>query len=129
MTTESADDIAKIAKDLLDLWQEYLAGLANRPDLMAEQARWLLALSGGALADAGFPNFRATPSPAAPQPGLGAMGEHGSVVAALEKRLAAVEEQLAERNGGASRPSAAGARKRARGGAAKRRTPKARPVS
>jgi hypothetical protein len=106
------DDLARLAQDFVDLWQEQVAASAADPALMRWVEAWLAPL---AAAGAGGGERRAPPAgaaaPGAPHDELGRrLDELARRLGACEERLAALERKPRKRG--------APAAKRARGGRA-----------
>lgn len=103
---KESPDISALVRRYLDLWQQHLTQTANDPDLAAERMmdsfRWFGA--SGQIADADGSTSSAPP----PDGGRDDLRKLARRVAALERRLAAVEGQA----GGDRRDAAEGSGER-----------------
>ena len=90
------DDLARLARDFVDLWQEHVAAAAADPGLMAWTQAWMVPLQAAAGSHDG-----ATQRPAAPGSAhgdlLGRMDELARRLGACEERLAALERAAKKR--------------------------------
>ena len=101
------DDLAKLARDFVDLWQEHVAATAGDPALMRWTEAWTAPLRQATGGDGAAPG---------PAPAGDASGDIGRRLDEFARRLAACEERLAalerkpKRRGGPDRDSARGGR-------------------
>ena len=92
------DDLARLAQEFVDLWQEHVAAAAADPALLAWSRAWMAPLQAAAAGDDG--TAQRTPAPG-PAPGdLGSrMDEFARRLAGWEERLAALERGPGKRGG------------------------------
>ena len=92
------DDLARLAQDFVDLWQEHMAAAAADPALLAWTRAWMAPLQ-AAAADGDGPAQR-PPAPGAAPGDLGSrLDEFARRLAACEERLAALERGPGKRGG------------------------------
>jgi len=102
------DDLAKLAQDFIDLWQEHVAAAAADPALMDWTQAWMAPLQAAATGHDATAQRTAPPGPAS--------GDFGSRLDEFARRLALCEERLAalersaKKRGGRDPDSARGGR-------------------